>query len=250
VKPGERVMFHIVNGSATEIRSLALPGHTFKVVALDGNPVPNPAEVAVLWLGTAERISAIVEMKQPGVWVLGDTDDGSRNLGMGIVVEYAGATGQPVWHAPASLSWDYRRFADPSLHVPQPDHIVDMEFTREGGADDIGPGGGFNKWMINGVAFDMTTMPVTWRLPLGKRYRLRMKNATGSVHPIHIHKNTFEITNIAGHPTAGVRKDVAMIGGYQTLEVDFSPTLAGRTLFHCHMQSHMDFGFMALFDFV
>ena len=27
VKPGERVLFHVLNGSATEIRSLALPGH-------------------------------------------------------------------------------------------------------------------------------------------------------------------------------------------------------------------------------
>ena len=34
VKQGERVLFHILNGSATEIRSLALPGHTFTVVAL------------------------------------------------------------------------------------------------------------------------------------------------------------------------------------------------------------------------
>ena len=53
VKQGERVLFHILNGSATEIRSLALPGHSFQVVALDGNPVPNPAQVPVLWLGTA-----------------------------------------------------------------------------------------------------------------------------------------------------------------------------------------------------
>ncbi|HEY1861496.1 MAG TPA: multicopper oxidase domain-containing protein, partial [Gemmataceae bacterium] len=60
VKQGERVLFHVLNGSATEIRSLALPGHTFRVVALDGNPVPDPANVPVLWFGTAERISAIV----------------------------------------------------------------------------------------------------------------------------------------------------------------------------------------------
>jgi len=29
VKQGERVLFHVLNGSATEIRSLALPGHSF-----------------------------------------------------------------------------------------------------------------------------------------------------------------------------------------------------------------------------
>jgi FtsP/CotA-like multicopper oxidase with cupredoxin domain len=62
VKQGERVLFHLLNGSATEIRSLALPGHTFRVVALDGNPVPTQAEVPVVWLGSAERVSAIVVM--------------------------------------------------------------------------------------------------------------------------------------------------------------------------------------------
>ena len=30
VKRGERVLFHVLNGSATEIRSLALPGHSFQ----------------------------------------------------------------------------------------------------------------------------------------------------------------------------------------------------------------------------
>src|SRR5579862_3599048 len=45
VKRGERVLFHVLNGSATEIRSLALPGHSFKLIALDGNPVPHPVGV-------------------------------------------------------------------------------------------------------------------------------------------------------------------------------------------------------------
>ncbi len=45
VKQGQRIMIHVLNGSATEIRSLAIPGHLFEVVALDGNLVPNPATV-------------------------------------------------------------------------------------------------------------------------------------------------------------------------------------------------------------
>ena len=100
VKQGERVLFHVLNASATEIRSLALPGHSFRVVALDGNPVPTPADVPVLWIGTAERISAIVEMNHPGVWVLGDLSDDDRGHGMGIVVEYAGRRGKPQWVKP------------------------------------------------------------------------------------------------------------------------------------------------------
>lgn len=110
VKQGERVLFHVLNGSATEVRSLALPGHTFHVVALDGNPVPNPAMVPVLWLGTAERVSAIVEMNHPGVWIMGDTDDDDRRHGMGIVLEYANHARRAQWIAPPKFRWDYTRF--------------------------------------------------------------------------------------------------------------------------------------------
>ena len=123
VKQGERVLFHVLNGSATEIRSLALPGHSFKVVALDGNAVPTAAEVPALWLGTAERVSAIVEMNHPGVWVLGDLADDDRGHGMGIVVEYAGHTGKPVWMAPKPLHWNYARFAKPHGVAPKPDEV-------------------------------------------------------------------------------------------------------------------------------
>jgi len=38
--------------------------------------------------------------------------------------------------------------------------------------------------------------------------------------------------NVAGRPAAGRRKDVAMIGGHQTLDIDFTPGRVGKTLFH------------------
>ena len=51
---------------------------------------------------------------------------------------------------------------------------------------------------------------------------------------------------IGGKPTAGVIKDVVMLGGYQDVEFDFVADNPGLTLFHCHQQLHTDFGFMAL----
>jgi FtsP/CotA-like multicopper oxidase with cupredoxin domain len=245
VKAGERVLFHVLNGSAGEIRSLALPGHTFQVVALDGNPTPHPAQLPVLWIGTAERVSAIVEMSRPGVWILGDTDDGDRGAGMGVVIEYAGASGPPQWAPPPKVKWDYRRFALPDAQAPKPDEVFDMTFAKDNAALR-----GFNRWTINGVAFDDQHMTPMFKLRQGKRYRLRMANASDDIHPIHLHRHSFELTRIAGGPTAGVLKDVVMLGGYQRAEVDFIADDPGRTLFHCHQQLHMDFGFMCLFDYV
>ena len=58
VKQGQRVLMRLLNASATENVVLALPGHTFKVIAMDGNPVPNPKPVEVLSLAVAERVDA------------------------------------------------------------------------------------------------------------------------------------------------------------------------------------------------
>lgn len=246
VKQGERVLFHILNGSATEIRSLALPGHTFEVVALDGNVVPNPAKVPLLWIGTAERISAIVEMNHPGVWVMGDLDNDDRRHGMGTVVEYAGRAGKPLWIPPQPHRWNYTVFGKQGA-APTPDETFEMTFVKDNAAEE-----GFNRWTINGAAYAMTgeIMPAAFHLHEGKRYRILMRNASDDIHPIHLHRHSFELTNVNGRLTSGVMKDVAMLGGYQIMEIDFVADDPGLTLFHCHQQLHMDYGFMTLFDYV
>jgi FtsP/CotA-like multicopper oxidase with cupredoxin domain len=247
VKQGERVLFNVLNGSATEIRSLALPGHSFEVVALDGNAVPNPTRVPVLWIGSAERISSIVHMNHPGVWILGDFADDDRGHGMGVIVEYAGRTGKAQWIAPPAFKWNYARFAKPGATALPADETFEMTFAKDNAAEE-----GFNRWSINGLAYPMTSKPATptFHLKQGKRYRLRMRNASDDIHPIHLHRHSFELTSLAGNPTSGVFKDVVMLGGYQEAEVDFAADNPGLTLFHCHQQLHMDFGFMTLFDYV
>ncbi|MBV9549081.1 MAG: multicopper oxidase domain-containing protein, partial [Alphaproteobacteria bacterium] len=243
VKRGERVLFHIVNASASELRNLALPGHAFHVLALDGNPVPRPADVPQLLLGPGERISATVTMNRPGIWVLGEPNEESREKGMGIVVEYAGATGRPVWEKPASYAWDYRVFARPGAAPSLPDETIEMIFATRYSAK-----AGFDEFTINGAAFSMAKMEPRFKLVHGRRYRLKLRNATDDAHPIHLHRHSFELTGVAGAPTAGVKKDVALIGGFQEMTLDFTADQPGLSLFHCHMQPHMDFGFMALFD--
>jgi FtsP/CotA-like multicopper oxidase with cupredoxin domain len=249
VKKGQRVLLHVLNGSAGEIRSLALPGHTFKVVALDGNAVARPMSVPVLWIGTAERVSAIVTMNHPGVWVMGDLSDDDRGRGMGIVVEYAGSKGKPQWVKPQHSQWDYTWFGRQVANPQTPDETIVLTFDKHQAAVN-----GFNRWTINGKAFEMRgagmdmDMEPLLKLALGRRYRLRMRNASDDIHPMHLHRHTFELTRVAGKPTAGVHKDVVMVGGFQEVDIDFTADQPGLSLFHCHQQLHMDFGFMALFD--
>ena len=71
VREGQRLLLHFLNASAIENRRIALAGHKMKVIAMDGNPVPQPQMVDSLFLGAGERADVMVEMTNPGIWILG-----------------------------------------------------------------------------------------------------------------------------------------------------------------------------------
>lgn len=241
VKQGDRVLVHLLNASAIENRLLALPGHQFHVLEFDGNPVPTPQAVDVLLLGPGERIDAIVEMNQPGVWILGAPEDDVRSAGLGIVVEYADQHNVPQWVAPKRLLWDYTIFGR-SASQPQPDtKTIDMVFGK------IPRGAGkFNVWLVNGKPYPHEDEFV---LKQGTRYRLIFHNRTDDAHPLHLHRHIFEVVDINGKPTAGIMKDTVIVPYFGRTTVDFDANQPGLTLFHCHIQQHMDFGFKALFRY-
>jgi FtsP/CotA-like multicopper oxidase with cupredoxin domain len=239
VKEGEHILFHILNASATENIQLALPGHTFLVTALDGNPVPRPCKVPSLDLGAGERVDAIVAMSHPGVWILGSTDDDARGAGLGILIEYAGHSGIAMNARATVARWDYAQYG---LERTQPaaDITLPMVIAR------IPAGGnGTERWTINGKSYRSSDPPEVLRK--GMRYRFAFHNTSSDAHPLHLHLSSFELTRIDGRATSGLLKDVVLIGANQRIEVDLTPE-EGPMLFHCHNQFHMDRGFQMLFE--
>jgi FtsP/CotA-like multicopper oxidase with cupredoxin domain len=241
VKEGERLLVHVLNASATNNRSIAFAGHLFHVVALDGNPVATPRSVQVLTLGPGERVDAFVDMKRPGVWILGATSDGDRNDGMGIIVEYANQHGDPQWTPPDAIFWDYTAFGQPPASPPTPDQTIEMVIEMTPG----GPGK-FNQWFLNGKQYPHEREFV---LKEGARHRMVFHNRSDDAHPLHMHRHNFELVEINGKRTSGVIKDTVIIPNYGRVTVDLVANQPGLTLFHCHNQIHMDFGFKALFSY-
>ncbi len=233
VRSGQRALFRILNASATMHHRLALSSHKFNVVALDGNVLASPQTVASLRLAPGERIDAIVEMINPGIWVLGEEDNAQRAAGAGIVVEYAGAKGAPQWTPPSSAAWEYSVFSKAN-EAPPADARVSLV---------IEPGRDGNLWAINGKSYPHTDDIL---LRPGVRNRLSLDNRTTMDHPVHLHRHTFEIVQFAGKSMSGVLKDVVVVPAHSTVEVDIMAENPGPSLFHCHQQFHMDFGFMAL----
>jgi FtsP/CotA-like multicopper oxidase with cupredoxin domain len=241
VREGQRVLLHVLNASATLMHWLALAEHAMTVVAMDGNAVPQPQKMQAVRLAPAERLDLLVEMRNPGVWVLGETRKELRDAGMGVVVEYAGQTGEARWIDPPETEWDYRPFANSAAVASGPDQVIPLLFESK-----FEGHGEFDYWTINGKSFPKTD---TITLKEGKRYRLAMTNKSMDDHPIHLHRHTFEVTNLEGRALSGLQKDVVVVKAGTMAAVDFTARNPGATLFHCHQQTHMDFGFMMLFRY-
>jgi FtsP/CotA-like multicopper oxidase with cupredoxin domain len=243
VREGQRVLMHMLNASASEAHWLSLPGHRFTVQALDGNAVPNPRSVELLRLDPGERVDAIVEMNAPGVWILGEPTDAVRKKGLGVVVEYAGRQGPPQWKVPTEGRWDYRVFGRDVAAVGAA--AAEIERIPLVFRSVFKGHGDFEHWSINDKQYPRTAVV---QLTRGSRYRLVLDNQSTEDHPVHLHRHTFELTKFVGSLTAGVRKDVVTVPARGVVEADFTAGALGKTLFHCHLQDHMDAGFMMLFE--
>jgi FtsP/CotA-like multicopper oxidase with cupredoxin domain len=241
VRQGQRLLIHFLNASAIENRRIALAGHKMKVIALDGNPVPTPQIVDSIFLGTGERIDVVIEMNHPGIWILGATEQMVREAGLGVIVEYAAQHRQPQWIDPPKGLWDYTLFGTATSSSPAPQQTIETIFEK------IPRGmGKFNSWLINGKPYPHEKEFV---LQQGTRYRLVMRNRTDDAHPMHLHRHLWELVEINGKKTAGIVKDTVVVPYYGRAIVDFTANQPGLSLFHCHIQQHMDYGFKALFRY-
>jgi FtsP/CotA-like multicopper oxidase with cupredoxin domain len=247
VHQGQRVVFRILNASATLTHRISFSGHKFTVVGLDGNSVPSPRDIEILELGPAERVDAIVTMNQPGVWILGEVDEYVRHAGLGIVVEYANQTGEPKWVAPARAEWDYTIFGqnadrDVSSSSKQEQiQAVPLVFKKKFAGNRW-----VDYWTVNGKSFPKTD-PII--VQANQRYRLKFDNQSDEAHPVHLHRHSLELKSIAGKPTSGIMKDVVVVPASSVVEAEFVADNPGPTLFHCHQQLHMDYGFMTLIQY-
>jgi len=241
VREGQRMLIHLLNASAIENRRVALAGHKMKVIAMDGNPVPTPQTLDSVFLGAGERADVEVEMNQPGVWILGATEKMIRESGLGVVVEYAGQHRQPQWIDPPKARWDYTIFGSQTPSSPTPQQSIELIFEKIPGGS-----GKFNLWLVNGKPYPHEREFV---LQQGTRYRLTMRNRTDDAHPMHLHRHLWELIEINGKKTAGIIKDTVVVPYFGRAVVDFTADQPGLSLFHCHLQQHMDYGFKALFRY-
>jgi FtsP/CotA-like multicopper oxidase with cupredoxin domain len=209
---GHPVLVHVLNASATRTLGLTIPGHSFHVAALDGNPVSSPASLSRLILHPGERISAWLKL---------------RRAGPCIVFPAAGET------------LDYSLFG--SRAAPAPDAIHELVLVCREAARS-----GFNRWSINEASLPTGAIEPLLQVTTGRRYRLRIRNTSEEILPLHLQRHRMEVITVAGVAIGGVVKDVVAVGPHQVVEVDFIADSPGPAELYCTRQLQRDFGLRAL----
>lgn len=105
-------------------------------------------------------------------------------------------------------------------------------------------------WTLRDVATGAENHAIAWRVPVGARRTLRLRNDRHTLHamqhPIHLHGQRFLVLARNGVPnTAPVWKDTVIVpaGAVVDLLVEFSTP--GRWMLHCHIAEHLASGMHA-----
>jgi FtsP/CotA-like multicopper oxidase with cupredoxin domain len=69
VRLGDKILIRLVNSSAEETHVMHLHGYTFKIVALDGNPLEHPISANTVNLAPSQTADIMVAANNPGAWM-------------------------------------------------------------------------------------------------------------------------------------------------------------------------------------
>ena len=247
IAPGERQFWRIVNASADRYVDLQVEGQTFEIVAMDGMPIArhdpdhrtrNADHVS---LPPAGRLEAIVTGPSAGARRLishcVDTGpDGDPNPAMVLAdIVPKSTAGAPAKAAKTSLKPEFEPVDVAAEEKTSPRFTV--IFTEDK-----------NGFYINGEKFAIDMAPMV-RAKVGSYQHWKIVNATGELHPMHIHQVHFLPYAENDKPIANpVWLDTVNVpyGGTVDVIMDFTdPVIRGMSVFHCHLLNHEDKGMMA-----
>jgi suppressor of ftsI len=247
VAPGERQFWRLVNASADRYLDLQLEGQSFEIVAMDGMPIamhdPNHRTRTAdhVLVPPAGRLEAIITgpaadtLRHLVSHCVDTGPDGDLNPAMVLAdIIPRSATDSPANVAKRLLKPEFKALDLTAEEKAPPRFTVTFTEDKKG-------------FYINGEKFTPDAAPMV-RAKVGSFQHWRIINATGELHPMHIHQVHFLAYAENDKPIADpVWLDTVNVpyGGSVDVIMDFTdPVIRGVSVFHCHLLNHEDKGMM------
>jgi FtsP/CotA-like multicopper oxidase with cupredoxin domain len=247
--PGQTLRLRVVNASVV-FQRLELEGHTFHVIAFDGNALARPEPHTVLELVPGGRADVLLQATTAGTFPL-------RSLSWADFGAFYAGGMVPVPQLLGNLVVS----GPDALPASLPTELLPVDGLQDASVDrrrvfvleEREPRGTGREnrfeYYINGLRFDPTR--VDEQVPLDATEEWEFRNLTYEPHPVHIHVNPFQVVAVNGDRTRAEPffRDTALVPPYGSLTirhrfVDFT----GPFVMHCHILFHEDHGMMQIID--
>ncbi|WP_337266536.1 multicopper oxidase family protein [Oryzifoliimicrobium ureilyticus] len=240
---GGIVRLRLAITDVTRIFSLKMEGASAKVIALDGNPVPERFSLDLLLVGPGQRVELAVRMPD---------EEGA----LATLQDIRGTAPKTILTLRATGSSRKRDIRDlgPLGANPEPNFDANsaspiplvLSATAENvSANSICGSLGYSFWAINKVPWPGDTPDPTAplaELKLGRSYLIRMENVTPHTHPIHLHGMSFRVVSSSTRKVLPLLSDTYLIQPDEKVELALVADNPGDWLLHCHIIEHQKTG--------
>jgi len=250
ISSGETQLWKLANIDPATYYNVTLPGHIFKVIAEDGNPVWEVWDAKSLLLPAGKRFDVLVTGGENGTYPLkslpynrsGFSPTSEINLATVNVQGKEGSQTSEV--SPSSLV--------PRQDLGDAQIAVNRTLVFDGSPDNNTANrfGDVGTNQINGKVFNHSRVDYT--VNLGDVEEWTLKNTDNEDHTFHIHVNDFQVMSVNGQPyNAHSLQDMVVIpqGGEVVVRIPFTD-FVGKFFFHCHILPHEDTGMMGVVEVV
>ncbi len=127
VKEGDLVRIRLINAGNVP-HPFHIHGHSFKIVATDGNPVPKDAQLTkdTVLVAPGERYDIEFDANNPGIWMVHCHIENHADNGMMTLLEYEGS----VPPGPLGEQWNTEDGKTVPMHSPEMPGGMDMSMDH------------------------------------------------------------------------------------------------------------------------
>jgi FtsP/CotA-like multicopper oxidase with cupredoxin domain len=246
VVSGTRLRWRVLNMARSRYLELALEGHEFTRIGVDGGRIEYPIVEETTRLAPGERVDVIVEPR-------------------GKVGSHLNLVTLPVDRGPGAST------------APGPEILLRIEFIA-GKAEKLPPLDDLDRDLdefdfedakeveigltadtiegqlvmgINGIPYSKNATPIP--VVVGQPQVWAVKNETAHSHPFHMHGFHFQVLEADGTFRSPLSyKDTIDVPPRETLRLvpRFEPQGVGKWMFHCHILDHAESGMMGVLHLV
>lgn len=244
IKSGETQLWRLANIGPENELTVQLPGNTFNVIAEDGSPVWKVWNNDTLYMPSGKRFDVLVNANGSGPVQLGS----AKNM-FTAPYDYNIAT--------INIQDDQNNAKPSDIVLPTsliPKRDLNLANVTEHRVLNFSSNDRDWIYTINNTIFNPNRIDITAKLGTVEEWKLINldKKSSGNDHPFHIHVNDFQVISVNGKPyNANGYQDTVIIPmeGDVVIRIPFDD-FVGKTVYHCHLMFHGDYGMMGILNIV